>query len=123
MSHTAMPSWTTLRSDFRKWRFFLFCKQSGGIDVSVVHHASLLVIPIQASRKNLKCTSQVLRASKVANFVNKLSRRDWSFVKNESLDKNEKFTNFHNVPADVFSESIPAKFVNFTDNTKPWITP
>ncbi|MEL7307471.1 MAG: reverse transcriptase family protein, partial [Pseudomonadota bacterium] len=102
-----------------------FVSKADPIDVSVVHHASLLAVPKIVRKSHLKVTRSVfdLRKSNVAAFVNELRQCDWSFVRNESLNINEKCMIFHDVLNDVFVRTIPVKSVNFTDKTKPWITP
>lgn len=95
------------------------------IDTSTVHHSSLLAIPSTVHCKNLKSCRQVfdLRESNVANFVCELSNYDWSFIESDSMSINEKCLIFHSFLNTAFSKTIPAKVVNFTNTTKPWITP
>ena len=95
------------------------------IDVSVVHHASLLAVPSIVRKSHLKLSRQVfdLRDSNVTSFVQQLNQCDWSFIRNECLDLNEKCVVLHGVLNDAFSRTIPVKYVTFTDNSKPWITP
>ena len=95
------------------------------IDTSIVHHSSLLAVPKTVLCKKWKTFRQVfdLRESNVANFVCELDKYDWSFVKSDSLDINEKCSMFHYVLNSVFSQTVPVKIVSFSDKTKPWITP
>jgi hypothetical protein len=100
------------------------CKASP-IDVSSVPHASLLATPNNTRRSQLYLPRQVfdLRASHVSAFIHELRLCDWSFVKKESLNIDEKCKMFHCILDDKFNSTIPVKFVTFTSNTKPWITP
>ncbi|MEL7307993.1 MAG: reverse transcriptase domain-containing protein [Pseudomonadota bacterium] len=88
-------------------------------------HVSLLAIPVSVRQSQLHLSRPVfdLRSSNVENFLSALSQCSWSFLTDDLLNVNEKCDIFHSILNDVFTRTIPVKYVTFTNNTKPWITP
>ena len=104
--------------------FYTVCKVDP-IDISAVSHASLLAIPAVVKQNNLNLSRPFydLRSSNVRYFVNQLECSDWSFLMSDFYNVHEKCDMFHRILNGAFDNTIPVKYVTFTNNTKPWITP
>lgn len=95
------------------------------IDESKTPHKALIAKPSSAAKSEIKIVRAVydLRCSNVESFLNLIKRVDWSFLNNTNICLDEKCVMFQDVLQTAFVLSIPVKYVTFTDDTKPWITP
>ena len=98
---------------------------SAPIDSSSTPHISLLGIPKSVRLNDMKITRPLfdLRSSNIDNFLKDLKYCDWSFLSDDQYDLDVKCEMFHHLINAAFDTSIPVKFISFSENTKPWITP